>query len=374
MPVVLLLGGLLSAVRLLPVLAFLRDHPRREPIDDVLRLGEVFAFWTTRQHPRGMATHRYVWPEYDDYVGVVPVALMLAGAALALLGRDRDARRTRRTRRIDLAVLVVLIWCALGGNRGASLFKLLHALPVFDSLRVPSRFLGPAMVAFGLLAAAALRAGRDWVARARPTAARAGAVAAALVALGVAADVTLTNQGLLQQGIDPPLPEGPASRDFFQNPVASYWRLPAFPVEGTGTRGCYVALDWKPAPELWLGHSPQAFVKPLGAGTVTATDWTPNRLDYDVRLSAPALVVINQNFDRGWRADGGEPVGPFVTGAAALSDVRAHGVLAVAMPAGTHHLIVRHRPTGLWLGGGLTLVGVVLSLGLLRRARPKLLS
>ncbi len=371
LPVILLLGGLLSAVRLVPVLSFLREHPRREPIDDFLRIGEVFAFWTTRAHGRGMANHRYVWPEYDDYVGVVPVALMLAGAGLAILARDRQRRRVWR---IDLAVLVVLVWCALGGNRGASLFKLLHALPVFDSLRVPSRFLGPAMVAFGLLAAAALGAGRSWIARARPAAARAATVAAVLAALGVAADVTLTNQPLLQQGIDPPLPDGPASRDFFQSPVASYWRLPAFPVEGTGTRGCYVALDWKPAPELWLGHSPQAFVKPLAAGTVTATAWTPNRLEYDVRLSAPALVVINQNFDAGWRADGGQSVGPFVTGAARLSDVHAHGALAVALPAGTHHLVLRHRPPGLWLGAALTLLGLALSSVALRRLRPKLLS
>ncbi|HXU63061.1 MAG TPA: hypothetical protein VN962_15240, partial [Polyangia bacterium] len=371
-PVVLLLGGLLSAVRLLPVLGFLRDHPRHEPIDDFLHIGEVFAFWTTRQHGRGMPNHRYVWPEYDDYVGLVPVVLMLAGAALALFWRGD--RETRRAWRIDLAVLVVLVWCALGGNRGASLFKLLHTLPVFDSLRVPSRFLGPAMVAFGLLAAAALGTGRRWIAQVRPTAACAATVGAVLIALGVAADVTLTNQRLLQQGIDPSLPDGPASRDFFQNPAASYWRLPTFPVQGYGTRGCYVALDWKPAPELWLGHSPQSFVKPISAGTVTASAWTPNRLDYDVRLTAPALLVVNQNFDAGWRADGGERVGPFTAGSTQLSDVHAHGALAVELPAGTHHLVLRHRPPGLWLGGLLTLLGVGLSIGLVGRLRPKLLS
>ena len=371
-PVILVLGGLFSAVRLVPVLAFLREHPRREPIDDFLRIGEVFAFWTTREHGRGMPNHRYVWPEYDDYVGLVPVALMLAGAALALFWRgDRQARRAWR---IDLAVLVVLVWCALGGNRGASLFKLLHALPVFDSLRVPSRFLGPAMVAFGLLAAAALGTGRRWVAQVRPAAARAATIGAVLVAVGVAADVTLTNQRLLQQGIDPPLPDGRASSDFFQNPAASYWRLPAFPVQGFGTRGCYVALDWKPAPELWLGHSPQAFVKPVGAGTVTATAWTPNRLEYDVRLTSPALLVVNQNFDAGWRAGGGERVGPFTAGSAQLSDVHAHGALAVELPAGTRHLVLRHRPTGLWLGALLTLLGVALSVALWGRLRPKLLS
>ncbi len=277
-------------------------------------------------------------------------------------------------RRIDLAVLVVMCWCALGGNRGASLFKLLHALPVFDSLRVPSRFLGPAMVAFGLLAAAALRAGRTWIARVRPGAERAAAVAAVLIAVGVAADTTLTNQRLLQQGLGAPLPDGPARTDFFQNPAAAYWRLPAFPVEGYGTRGCYVALDWKPAPELWLGRSPQVFVNPLASGTVTATAWTPNRVEFDVELSAPALVIVNQNWDSGWRAGGGEAVGPFVAGTTRLSDLHAHGLLAVELPAGTRHLVLSHRPSQLWLGAILSLLGLALSVVVLRRARPKLLS
>jgi hypothetical protein len=375
LPVILLLGGLLSAVRLLPVLAFLREHPRREPIDDFLRIGEVFAFWTTREHGRAMADHRYVWPEYDDYVGVVPVALMLAGAALAVFGRDgRDGASPRRVRRIDLAVLVVLVWCALGGNRGASLFKLLHALPVFDSLRVPSRFLGPAMVPFGLLAAAALGLGRRSVAARWPAAARGATVAAALIAIGVAADVALTNQRLMQQGLGPPLPADRASTDFFQNPAASYGRLPAFPVEGYGTRGCYVALDWKPSPGLWLGHSPQSFVQPLRAGSVTPTAWTPNRLEYDVRLDAPAVLVVNQNYETGWRADGGERVAAFVPGEAQLGDVHSHGLLAVELPAGARHLVLRHRPPGLWLGTVLTLLGVALSVALLRRRRGELLS
>ncbi|HVT07391.1 MAG TPA: hypothetical protein VHO67_08025 [Polyangia bacterium] len=373
-PVILLLAALLSAVRLLPVLAFLREHPRPEPIDDFLHISEVFAFWTTREHGRGMPGHRYVWPEYDDYVGFVPVALMLVGAGLAVFGRRDPARRVRR---IDLAVLVVLVWCALGGNRGASLFQLLHALPVFDSLRVPSRFLGPAMVAFALLAASALGVGRRWVAARWPALATAATVGAAAIALGVARDVTLTNRRLLQQGIDPPLPDGAARTDFFQNPGAAYWRLPAFPVEGYGTPGCYVALDWKASPWLWLGHSPQTFVQPLAAGTVTPASWTPNRLEYDIRLNAPATVVVNQNYDTGWRVDGGQGAfaGSFVPGEARLShDVHAHGLLAVDLPAGAHHLVLRHRPPGLWLGAFLTTVGMLLSVAGLRRRRAKLLS
>ena len=290
---------------------------------------------------------------------------MLAGAALALVGRGQPG--TRRARRVALFVLVVAVWCALGGNRGASLFKLLHALPVFDSLRVPSRFLGPAMVPFGLLAAGALLAART--AGARRVSPRLVNAAAVLVAVAIAADVTLTNSRLLQQGIDPALPDGPPSSDFFQNPAAYYGRLPAFPVEGYGTPRCYVALDWRAPPGLELGRGPQARVEPPPAGTVTQTLWTPNRLEYDVRLDAPAVVVVNQNYETGWRAAGGEKVGAFVPGAGDLSDVHAHGLLAVELPAGTRHLVLRHRPPGLWLGAVLTALGVALSAGLLRRRR-----
>ena len=82
--------------------------------------------------------------------------------------------------------------------------------------------------------------------------------AAVLVAVASAADLTLTNGRILQQGIDPPLPGGRPSADFFQNPAASYFRLPAFPVEGYGTSRCYVALDWRAPPGLQLGRGPQA--------------------------------------------------------------------------------------------------------------------
>ena len=53
LPVIVVLFVLLAAVRLLPALHYLREHPRLEPLDDGLDLGEVLSFWTTRTHARG---------------------------------------------------------------------------------------------------------------------------------------------------------------------------------------------------------------------------------------------------------------------------------------------------------------------------------
>ncbi len=384
LPVMAVLFVLLAAVRLLPALHYLREHPRLEPLDDGFGLGELFSFWTTRTHARRMPGHGYVWPEYDDYVGIVPVALMLAGLLVALFARAG----ARRERRIDLAVFLALVWCALGRIHGPALAVWLHALPVFRSLRVPSRFLGPAMVGFGLLAAGALGAGRRALEK---RSARLRRVALALelaLVIAVALDICLTNQRVMQQGLDPRMPRTPASADFFQNTGAAYGRLPTFPVQGFGTRACYVALEWKPAPGITDGRGAQARLEPPSAGTVVETTWSPNRLDLDVRLDAPATVIVNQNYETGWRAQydsdgkagGGDvTVGAYVVPQRRFWDVRARpaelpvkgaiGLLAVSLPAGAGHLVLMHRPPWLRLGGLLSIVGVALAVVILRRAR-----
>jgi hypothetical protein len=388
LPVIAVLFVLLAAVRLLPALHYLREHPRLEPLDDGLGLGEVFSFWTTRMHGRRMSGHGYVWPEYDDYVGIVPVALMLAGLLVAVFARDG----ARRELRIDLAVFVALVWCALGRIHGPALAVLLHALPVFRSLRVPSRFLGPAMVGFGLLAAAALGAGRRTLEQRGTRLLRVALAFELALVIAVVLDICLTNQRVIQQGLDPPMPQTPASADFFQNTGADYSRLPTFPVQGFGTRACYVALEWKPAPGITDGRGPQARLEPPAAGTIVESSWSPNRLELDVRLDAPATVIINQNYETGWRAqdsrgsnegkdsnDGEKRVGAYVVPQRRFWDIRARpadlpvkgaiGLLAVSLPAGTRHLVLLHRPPWLWLGGFLSLAGVALALVILRRAR-----
>jgi hypothetical protein len=408
LPIIAGLFVLLAAVRLLPALHYLSEHPRLEPLDDGIGLGEIFSFWTTRTHGRQMSEHGYVWPEYDDYVGLVPVALMLVGVAVALVVRDPR----RRERRIDLAVFVTLVWCAMGKIHGPSLGALLHALPIFRSLRVPSRFLGPAMVAFGLLAATALVAGRrllvdtgtlggfphppakDSARQSRASSTRLKVVRVVLalelaLVVGVALDVCLTNQRVIQQGLDPAMPQTPASADFFQNTTADYSRLPTFPVAGFGTRGCYVALEWKPAPGIIDGRGPQARVEPPTAGTVVQTRWSPNELAFDLRLDVPGILIVNQNYETGWSAEGGkeevggnaQTVGAFVAPEGRFWDIRARpselprrgaiGLLAVRLPAGARHLVLRHRPPGLLLGGLLSLAGAGLAAAILRRARDR---
>ena len=382
-----LLFPLLAGARLLPVLHYLREHPRLVPLDDAMTLGEVLRTWTTPMHERGFVGHPYVWDEFADYVGMVPVAILLAGIGVSVFGAGRDEEA--RQRRIDLALLGVLIWCALGNIPGASLFGVLHELPIYKSLRVPSRFLGPAMTAFALVVTSALMAARRVVAEAnlRPLARQAlWGLQLALVA-AVAVDVCATNAPRIQQGMDPSLPHrvafgsGPrALSDFYQATSSDYGRFPTHPMRGVGTRQCYVPLDWKPAPGILDGKVAQQWVEPVTAGQVLPRAWSPNAVEVEARLKAPGVVIINQNYESGWQASTGQ-IGAYVAipapgrqwprSAGRPGDTPPVGLLSVALPAGTHRVILRHRPPGLWPGVVLTLLAIGLSVLALRALTPE---
>ena len=111
---------------------------------------------------------------------------------------------------------------------------------------------------------------------------------------------------------------------------------------------------------------------------------SPPTVPWPIRipLDATATLIVNQNYETGWRAkDGndGEIVGAYVVPERRFWDIRARpaelpvkgaiGLLAVSLPAGARHLVLVHRPPWLWAGGFLSLVGVALTLVILRRAR-----
>jgi hypothetical protein len=386
LPTFAVLVVLIAGIRLVPVMHYLSEHPRLMPLDDALTVGELFWLWTTRTHARGVAGHPYVWPEYNDYVGWVPVALMLLGIAVALFGRDdaTGTRGARRQLRIDLVLFLGLLWAALGNVKGPSLFGWLHQLPIYASLRVPARFVSPANTAFALLAIAPLMMTRAWLAarNVRPRVMRLVLGLEIALVVGIAADVSLTNQRVMQQGLDPVLPRVRASADFYQDSRSDYGRFPTFPVRGHGTRACYVPLEWKPTDGIVDGPGPQARTEPPTAGTVTQTRWSPSALELDVHLSAPALVIVNQNYESGWQAtaQGEVIVGAWVNREHRFWDIRARpselpakgaiGLLALRLPAGDHHLTLRHRPPGLLLGALLTLLGIGLASVVARKATP----
>ena len=247
-----------------------------------------------------MPGHGYVWPEYDDYVGLVAGRAHAGGRA----GRPGFARDgARRERRIDLAVFARagLVRARQDSRPGAGGAAARAAGLSFAArpLAVPRSGDGRLRVAGGGRAGggppAPGEAGRARLARG--AGARAGAGASAWRSTSASPTSGSSSRGSIR-GCRRRRP-APTS---FKIRGADYSRLPTFPVDGFGTRACYVALEWKPAPGITDGRGAQARLEPPAAGTVVETSWSPNRLELDVRLDAPATLIINQNYETGWRA------------------------------------------------------------------------
>ena len=91
LPLLAVLFFTLSAVRLLPVLEVLRGDPRLMPLDDQLTVAEVVRALLAGPQPRAVPGHPYVWPEYNDYLGPLPVLLLAAALLLAAFERKQGA-------------------------------------------------------------------------------------------------------------------------------------------------------------------------------------------------------------------------------------------------------------------------------------------
>jgi hypothetical protein len=354
-PILAVLFPLLAGARLLPVLAYLREHPRLVPLDDQMTIADVIEAWTARNHERDVLGHPFVWPEYGDYIGLVPVLLMVLGIAYALYRSDE---RTR-ARRLDLALLLGLIWCALGNLPGFSLYGLLHLLPIYKSLRVPSRYLYPATVALATMVVWALATSRTIaVERGFGTRTmRLFVILEIVLVVGVGADLLRVNGPYVQQGVDDPLPRRAAGSNFFHDANIDYTRFPTFPSNGVGTPQCYVPLEWGPAHGLWSGPGAQVRVEPASAGFVRAPRWSPSAIAFTAVLHAPATVLVNQNYESSWRTN--------------VGTLHEHdGIIAVDLPAGEHQVTVQHLPKGLGIGIVLTLLGFALTALALWRLTP----
>ena len=350
---VAVLGGALAAVKLVPVLAFLREHPRHVPSDDGMGLVEVLMAFTSRRLERRFPGHNYVWPEYGAYLGW-PV--VVAVAALAW-------RRGRRY--LGLLALLLFFVALMTGNRGGgwSPHELLHELPIYGSLHVPSRYGVVVTLLLALLAGCALQEWLDALTRA-PLRRRARLAARAVtVLIAVAAVVDVLTFGQWQMGRFKDSARTEAPRSTYQTTRAAWAHGPSFPRRRIGTLRCYEP-NGVPRGKVRPKLPAEVFVAGGAKGKVQVLSWSPALVEAEVELQQPGLVVLNQNDHRGWQVEG--------------ADRGSHdGMPAGALSApGTHRIRFIYRPPGLRLGTLITLlaalgVGLWLS-GWLRRPSRRL--
>lgn len=350
-----LAGMGLAAPKMLPLIDGFSKVPRLIESKETLDVGALVTMLTSRDqafYARPARVSPYGWHEWGMYIGAAGLAI-LTGAFVLVQGRREAALK---------ATAALFVALGFGAFHPLAPWTLAHAyLPIFKSQHVPSRFLYPAVLLAGLVAAAGLGRLLDrrlvrwpWL-----------DVAAGLAVLAIALDVATVARKPMADAMWMEPPAIPAGRAFHheQEPPFQYkkrdWAGPMYlaMLGNSGVLNCYGAppFDRKGAitrndpryrGEVWVAE---------GEGKATIARWTPSRVVVDVAGAAPgALVVYNMNFDEGWSSD----VGP----------VEAWGnAVAVRLPAGETRVVLRYRPPHLGLGLALFAATVGLFVWLRRR-------
>jgi hypothetical protein len=345
------LGFALAGIKIVPTLDFLADYPRLTGGKDPFAWGgPLRALISPLGFSADVRGAPFGWHEYAAYVGWLP--LLLALAALVL-----DRRRAARPAVMSLAFVLV----AWGDFAPWAPWSLLHRLPVIDSMRIPARFLLVAMIPLGMLAGLGLDAcARILPARAAPLA----VLAVPVVLLDLALEARPALGTVFVRPSPPSYLRGVPRDGQFHQIRGTSAQMADAAEHDLGTVRCAEGVPIRRSQRLRTptqrGYRGEAWIMGDEAGNARIARFSPNDLDIDVHVVARqgATLVLNQNFDRRWRAATGEPIRDF------------EGVLSVPLPPGTRSIRLVYRPASLAWGAALTALALVPLAWGLRRRRP----
>lgn len=323
---------LVSAVRLLPVVESLLRWPREWHAEGAVDFKMLWEMLMVKSSEGG-----YAGPG-TAYVGI-PMLVLSSYAALR--------RPSKGLPLLLFAVLAVAL--GMGDQRPWAPWALTTKLPILKNLRCSFRmtffvtlFIGTgAAVAMGALQRD-LRALLAWLLRARDAATWRHSLAWALAGLAAlaatlpfAAGPMRFNRARMLENTWEDVPRE-AKLPFAQS-LGNRWEAQMWPASGLGSIGCFEEQPYPTSPLLRGDLAAEEYLVEPAAGTVVRREWTPHRIELAVDLKKAAVLRVNQNFHRGWRASQGQ----------IQSD---DGLLAIALPPGKYDLTLRHRDPVVWLG------------------------
>jgi len=366
----------LSAVKLVPVLDLYGGGKREVAYGD--EAGAVGDFYAQSFETKASQQLRQALLERDQaghrnnkrmpfhvnvgaYVGLLGLACVGLGAALG-----------GSVGRVSLLLAVPFLWLTLGSAAPINLWALLHGLPAFSSMTLPSKFTACYLLAF----AVASGAGIDGLERRIGRGSRWRAALAALVVL-LALDLLHVSRPIFAYAfpVEPIPTQAGSFRQVKQSPFR--WRvllrgeqhreLPRRPRRAThtltsdlpgvrsniGTLATYTGQPGKAKARPDAGDSlGLEQLPPVTGGPPRLAYWSPNEIRIEVQPGRRSELVVNHNFDSAWTATGnGRP----------LRVVAREGLLSVAVEPGVQEVELRYRSRPVRVGAAVSAV----SLGLL---------
>ncbi len=370
----------LSAVKLIPVLAYMREYPREtgvgvsvwqrnqetleasmmnplvtdrpsRPIAPTIAqtITElqilVTAIFLGRDRVSNQIYHHaypvqdYGWHEFGAYVG--PVWLMLVAVA-PLVG-------FRRSWPWLLIAGGCFLLCA-GNIHDYAPWCLIHRLPIFRSMHCPSRFMMPCVFAASVAAGFALDALRLRFASIHP---KRYEIVFGLVIVASLLDSVMVFRHAIQDAFpDPPPPRQTPSPEIVT-------------IKGEFANMTIPMLANQCTAQGYEPLKPDVWVKTLGApdyrgevsfrpdlpatppASCSLVGWTPNTVSVQVTCPSAGTLVLNRNWNAGWRADPPYQV------------LRFEGLIAAHLEPGEHRIRFVFVPRDFWLGFWISLASIV---------------
>jgi len=328
-----------AAIKLVPTYLVLLAHPRpttgQLEVNDA-RLLLIMLFSPDQTLFRGLSNGWGFW-ECGAYIGIFSIP--------ALLG----LMKARRAAPWIIAGAILLL-LARGDAQPLALWPILHRLPVFDSVRLPSRFLVPFTLVVGMLAGY----GIDWLAEQWTN--WGAAIGVAIVVLATVNCLLVGPPDLDSVWQYPAQPAAPAPvfHQILHGPGNNGMLIPA--MENTGVVACYDYTQWNTNVRASDQPGYRGEVYLLGPGSVGLERWTPNSLTYSVDVPAAGEIVVNQNYDRWWHVAAGQG-----------DVVSENGLIGVRVPPGRQSVTIAYRDYGALLGVLVTLATISWTIFLWRR-------
>lgn len=294
----------LGAIKFVPVGTYLIENPRTIASNDFIawhQLDEVFLDRDQTLDAQQFENQKYGWHEYGAYSGYVPLLLLIPGT---ILGWKKDS---------PLFVTGFFFLLLSMGNFSAwSPWSLLHSLPGFDNLRVPSRllifFVMTLALANGYAVDRLLKITLDFSNQTQIVIKYFIIFSLFLVIL----DVFIVSRGAFKGVMAHEPPPDNTFKNKFKQIYDSYSLRSGSSssmfynfLNNRGTVNCYEFLPHETNVS-FMGHPSyrgEQYILPEGSGSVKNIHWSPNHLEYRIQGSARRLVV-NQNYHHNWHKNG----------------------------------------------------------------------
>ena len=321
----------LGAIKLLPVAAYSSSRLVYDPSYTSLAMFVQMFFSRNQDLHRSLAGANWGYWEYGAYLG-------FPFAALAMIGMVKNPRRSA-----PWAITALVMLAISAGDFAANApWQWFHALPVFDSLRVPSRWIIPFIAALAPIVGYGIERLGDGVHWRE-------VIAALLVIAGLTDAWWVVSRDLGY------IPIGPAIELQHANEFQQVWdpyqrHMFRLARAGFGALNCENEIvTWRPSTATGSNQSVYRGEQYLtGRGAIHLILWTPNLIEYEVDAPSATTIIVNQNYDAGWRV---------IEGRGRLAETG--GLLAIVLASGHQRLEIAYRGHTAVMGVAISMIALV---------------